>query len=362
MLKQTIVHHTALAKSGGATRVACLIHEGIKEAGYNTIHSFEASEKPNDKLKTPQQCAEAIPENSIVHLHSSAAPEKYLSSLPKSTKVVVTLHDTQMITGGCSYPLNCAYFDQDCRNPCPRNFPDSEAVRKRNVSALLTSNAKIVSPSSWLAKLARKADERITIKVIPNGIPWPESIGDKRRARKKFGLHPASRIVLFIAHGGQNAGYKSGPQWTEYWKRIKEAVPEAIAFAIGGNENSRHGDFISIPYVDRKTLNSFMLAADVFAYPTLADNHPLVILEAMASGLAPVSYAVGGVVEQIISGVNGVLVPPYEKEIFADNVSTLLKNSRLAREMGAHGFHKGKPKYNSIRMINDYIKLYGSFD
>ncbi len=139
---------------------------------------------------------------------------------------------------------------------------------------------------------------------------------------------------------------------------IKEEVPEAIAFAIGGNENSRQGDFINIPYVDRDTLRKFMLAADVFAYPTLADNHPLVILEAMSNGLTPVSYAVGGVVEQIISGKNGILIPPYEKKLFADNVATLLKNTRLLREMGLHGFQNGKTKYNSTRMVNDYIKLY----
>ncbi len=358
MLKQTIIHHTALAKSGGATRVARLIYKGINKLQYKTINSFEASEIPGEPLITPEQAARAIPDNSIVHLHSSADPQKFLMSLPAASKVVVTLHDTQMITGGCSYPLNCPYFEQDCRNPCPRNFPDSETVRKKNISALLTRKALIVSPSSWLAKLARQADKRISAKVIPNGIPWPESVGDKRRARKSLGLHPASKIVLFIAHGGKDAGYKSGPKWTDYWKMIKEEVPEAIAFAIGGNENSRQGDFINIPYVDRDTLRKFMLAADVFAYPTLADNHPLVILEAMSNGLTPVSYAVGGVVEQIISGKNGILIPPYEKKLFADNVATLLKNTRLLREMGLHGFQNGKTKYNSTRMVNDYIKLY----
>ncbi|CCO23127.1 glycosyltransferase [Maridesulfovibrio hydrothermalis] len=358
MLKQTVIQHTALAKSGGATRIASLLYEGLKKSRYQTIHSFEASENPGDRLISPEKAARAVPENSIVHLHSSADPAAFLSSLPKQTKVIITLHDTQMITGGCSYPLSCTHFDKKCFDPCPRKFPDSETVRKKNISALLDSEAVIISPSSWLARLTRKADKHISVKIIPNGIPWPENMADKKKARKKLGLHPSSKVVLFIAHGGQSAGYKSGPDWKNYWNMIKTKVPEAVGFAIGGDKNSREGDFLSIPYVDRRMLRQFMLAADVFAYPTLADNHPLVILEAMSCGLAPVSYAVGGVVEQIASGVNGILVPPYEKEIFADKVSNLLNNQRQAREMGSQGFHGGGKKYKNIRMTNNYIKIY----
>ncbi|WP_027720700.1 glycosyltransferase [Maridesulfovibrio zosterae] len=358
MRNRTIVHHTALAKSGGATRVAALLCEGLEQTGYQCIHSYEASEKTSDKLISPDEAAGSIPANAIVHLHSSADPAKFLTTLHKETQVVITLHDTQMITGGCSYPLDCEHFNRNCINPCPRNFPDSEAVCQKNISALLNSGALIVSPSRWLAKLASKSDERLEVKIIPNGIPWPEVLEDKKKVRKKFGLHQASKIILFIAHGGQDAGYKSGPQWTQYWNIIKKQVPGAIAFAIGGNKNIREGDFISLPYVDRETLSEFMLAADIFVYPTLADNHPLVILEAMSRGLTTVSYAVGGVPEQIIHNSTGILVPPYEKTNFADSVVALLKNTRLAREIGTYAFHSGKKKYNCSRMIKDYIKVY----
>lgn len=342
MLKQTVIHHTALAKSGGATRVAELLHEGLRIAGYDSVHSFEASEKPGDPLISPQQAASNISPNAIVHLHSSADPAKFINALPRDINIVITLHDSQMITGGCSYPLNCTHFEQQCRNPCPRNFPDSETVRSNNISALLESRARIISPSRWLARQARKADQRIKVKIIPNGIPWPETLGDRKQARTMLGLHPAAKVVLFLAHGGQKAAYKSGPEWIKYWELIKAEVPEAIAFAVGGNSNSQEGNFITVPYINRETLRRFMLAADVFAYPTLADNHPLVILEAMSCGLTTVSYAVGGVVEQITPDVNGILVPPFEKNTFTQQVVNLLKNHRIAREMGEQGFHKGK--------------------
>ncbi|WP_432738643.1 glycosyltransferase [Maridesulfovibrio sp. FT414] len=358
MLNRTVIHHSALAKSGGAARIAQLLVEGLKGEGVDVRHSFEASENPGDELLSPQETACSIPDNAIVHLHSSADPALFLGALPASVQVFVTLHDTRMITGGCINPLDCPHFELECRNPCPRNYPDSENVRRRIISALLERRVVLVSPSRWLARLVAKAHARLSAKVIPNGIPWPDTLGDRSGARRAMGLHPASKAVLFVAHGGSNAVYKSGPQWAEYWDMIKSAVPEAVAFAIGGDSHSRDGDFISVPYVGREMLDRFMLAADVLAYPTLADNHPLIILEAMSNGLVPVSYNVGGVSEQIISGENGILIAPYEKKDLADTVIALLKNRHLAEKLGENGFLRGKIRFSCARMLNDYIRLY----
>ncbi|WP_415719247.1 glycosyltransferase [Maridesulfovibrio sp.] len=359
MLSRTVIHHSFLAKSGGATKVAAMLHDGLLKSGHKSIHSFEASEEPGDKLILPEEAAQSIPEGNIVHLHSSAAPALFLRKLPARTKTVITLHDTKLITGGCASPMGCVQFEEACSN-CPRNFPDSKRSRRDKISALIESKAVLVSPSGWLARLARKADPALKPRIIPNGTTWPDKPADRKAARKELGIHHASRVLLFIAHGGAKAAYKSGPEWKQYWLEIKKAVPEALCFAIGGNSNSRDGDFISIPYVQNDMLNKFLCAADVLAYPTLGDNHPLIIIEAMAQSLPAVSYAVGGVVEQISDGENGILVAPYEKKTFTEKVSILLKNSRLAREMGSRGFHTGKKRFSSERVLGDYTKLYYS--
>ncbi|WP_291329141.1 glycosyltransferase [Desulfovibrio sp. UCD-KL4C] len=362
MLARTIIHHTALKKSGGATRVALLIQGGLEESGYKTLHSYEASEKPLDPLISPEEAAQKIPKNSIVHLHSSADPAKFISALPATVSLIVTLHDSQMITGGCSYPLDCSHFEKKCLNPCPRGFADSEKVRKTSIETLLKHEAVLISPSKWLANQAKIADPRLAVKIIPNGIPWPDSVESKKNAREKLKIPLAAKIVLFIAHGGFNAAYKSGSQWAAYWEGIKKKIPDAIGFAIGGSESSREGDFISIPYVDRDTLGDFMTAANVLAYPTLADNHPLIILEAMSKGLPPVSYAVGGVVEQIVNGTNGILVTPYNKNKFVETTSALLLAPRVSKELGISGFQTGAKRFSHIRMLKDYKKVYNLLD
>ncbi|WP_031484505.1 glycosyltransferase [Maridesulfovibrio frigidus] len=359
---RTIIHHTALKKSGGATRVALIIYEGLKEAGYKTQHSFEASEEPGDQLISPAQAAKNIPPNSIVHFHSSANPTEFLAALPDQVKIVITMHDSQLITGGCTHPLDCTHFEKKCKCPCPRGFADSENIRQESIDIITKRKAFLISPSKWLANQTKIAEPKLSVKIIPNGIPWPENIGNKKQSREKIGLHPTSKVVLFIAHGGESAAYKSGPVWKKYWAGIKKNVPEAIGFAIGGDKNLREGDFIAIPYVDRETLSEFMTAADVLAYPTLADNHPLVTLEAMSKGLAAVSFAVGGVPEQITDGINGLLVAPFNKNSFIEKTSSLLLKQRLARELGEIAFQTGKKKFNSYIMLKSYKKRYHQLD
>ena len=48
-------------------------------------------------------------------------------------------------------------------------------------------------------------------------------------------------------------------------------------------------------------------ACDVFVSPSLADNYPNVLVEAMACGLPVVAFPTGGIVEIVNPGVNGIL-------------------------------------------------------
>ena len=66
-------------------------------------------------------------------------------------------------------------------------------------------------------------------------------------------------------------------------------------------------------------------AADVFAFPTKADNQPLVIMEALACGLPVVSSHLGGVPEMIQQGETGWLAEPGDAVKFAEGLRSALE-------------------------------------
>jgi glycosyltransferase involved in cell wall biosynthesis len=86
----------------------------------------------------------------------------------------------------------------------------------------------------------------------------------------------------------------------------------------------------------RRLIPSF----DVLVVPSRSEGSPLVVLEAMAAGVAVVATRVGGVPDQIRHGVDGLLVPPENTEALGDAIDILLTHQvsrqRLAREGRRH--------------------------
>ena len=86
----------------------------------------------------------------------------------------------------------------------------------------------------------------------------------------------------------------------------------------------------------------------------MADNHPLVILEAMARQLPCVAFDAGGIPEQIRDGENGVLVPRGDDEALVEHVIDLLQHPSRCRRMGETAFQTGKKRFSLERMGAGY--------
>ena len=354
-----VYHHTGLETSGGATHVARLIMEGLERDGVETNLSFELAEKADAAAILPEDFGRYLPGEAIGHVHCTGNWPALLGAVGSRNKLVITLHDCELFTGGCPYPLGCAHVDAGCAEPCPRVFPDASALRKAKLDQVRRLDPVLVAPSRWLSRLAKTHLLR-QVTVIPNGIPWPERAPSKLEARKKIGIHPSARVAMFAAHGGMDAAYKSGDAWRDIWAALKAQIPELVCFAVGGDREGRDGDMILWPYVDRAKLSLLMEAADVLLYPTRADNHSMVILEAMSRALPVVSYAVGGVPEQVADQVTGLLAPPGDQEAFLESAVLLLKDPVLIRRLGMDAFAAGAKRFTAERMVADYLKLYSS--
>ncbi|MDC0336249.1 glycosyltransferase [Pseudodesulfovibrio sp.] len=358
MALSAIVHHTGLEFSGGATRVARLLMDGINEQGIISPVTFELAEGDDSNAIVPGAFGPGLSQAEIGHVHCTGNWPALLSSFNVGQKVVITLHDCELFTGGCPYPLGCQTIDADCANPCPRKFPDSEDLRKLKHQLIDHVDPVLVAPSRWLGRLAKSHLFR-SVNVIPNGIPWPKRPMRQSEARRQLGINPVARVALFVAHGGTGAAYKSGQSWKTIWAALKKAVPEALCFAVGGDTAGRDGDLVIWPYVERDRLELLMAASDVLLYPTQADNHSLVVLEAMTQALPVLAYNVGGIPEQITDKQTGRLVEQGKQKEFIQVAADMLTNPAQCRDLGQAAFSQGQKRFTAERMVADYMKLYG---
>jgi hypothetical protein len=350
-----------------AARVAALLRDAQCAGGRLAGHCFEIAETRGGEPAAavwPETLKTAAAAAHLLHLHSSADWPGLLDRCASllgdaSRRLVITLHDATLATGGCPYPLDCQNFADDCRDPCPRGFPQSQARRRGLRGRLLQLAPALVSPSAWMQRLVQDSIPGITVALAPNGVEWPETLPSREEARRRFGLGPQARLCIFVAHGGDKAAYKAGDHWRSLWEAIKSAAPDAVGFFVGGQAAATPApDLFCWPYVEQEQLRAMFRAADLFAYPTLADNHPLLVLEAMASGCAPLAFAVGGVPEQIQDVVTGRLVRPGDATAFIEAAVALLKERRLARRLGEQAFQRGKERFAYGRMAAAYERVY----
>lgn len=385
-MSKSIMHHAALKHRGGAVRVARLLQAAQIAAGHDARFSYEVEENDPEALADASPEADAkthgqrthpgalarraaeLPYDGVTHLHTSSDWPAVLEGLLDSNTasgLIITLHDATPLTGGCAYPLDCPHFPA-CADPCPRGFPQAR-LRQSHLRRLLNRlQPVLVSPSGWLAGLAKAVlpetiHSSAPVRVIPNGVPWPDlaALPKKQDARAALGIAPGAKVALFAAHGGARAAYKSGQAWPELFARIASRVPSALGFAVGGDEAATQDGLTIWPYLDRARLALLMRAADCLVYPTLADNHPLVLLEAAAGELPVVSFNVGGVPEIVSHSATGLLAPAGGTDALVDHAVNLLTTPALARTLGRTARDLGGKRFRVERMAADYQKLLG---
>jgi len=79
---------------------------------------------------------------------------------------------------------------------------------------------------------------------------------------------------------------------------------------------------------------SFLQAADIVVFTSIAEASPTVVWEAMSMGKAIVTTDVGSVNQYIENGVSGFIVPIKDSRALSEKVSLLLDNPTLRQKMG----------------------------
>ncbi len=95
----------------------------------------------------------------------------------------------------------------------------------------------------------------------------------------------------------------------------------------------------------KTTISEWMRRADLFVLPSLWDNFPCVLVEAMASGLPILATRTGGIPEIVGEGI-GVLVPPEDPQSLAEALVELIGGGikRFDRQMIAQNAQKFSPQ------------------
>ena len=320
----------------------------------------------------------ALNETDVINLHwvaqyQSLSTLRKLCSLKKP--VVWTLHDQWAFTGGCHYGAGCEKYRSDCSR-CPQLSSDlsllPEAVLKDKLSFFEGLDLTFVAPSQWMGECLKKSrlfgDRRI--EVIPNSLetdvfsPIP-----KEEARQILGLEKETLTILF---GGEDANEKRkgffelllAIEFLSTQSEFKRLLETKKVCVLCFGRPSEALNSIGIPVVSLGYLGSDLkisyayCAADVFVLPSLEDNLPNTVLEAMSCGTPVVGFDMGGMPDMVQDGTTGRLVPVGDAKQLGEVLLSLLLDSNVRNSMGEKCREKIEAEYPLRVQASGYSELY----
>jgi glycosyltransferase involved in cell wall biosynthesis len=107
----------------------------------------------------------------------------------------------------------------------------------------------------------------------------------------------------------------------------------------------------------RNDVPKLLSEADIFVHAPDSETFGMVVLEAMAAGLAVVTCNVGGIPELIDNGKSGFLVENDIDDI-AHNINNLIQDSSLRVEFGRNARDKVKSTFDFTKIMDQYEFLY----
>ena len=313
----------------------------------------------------------------IIHLHWINQGMLSLNDIRKillsGKPVVWTMHDMWPCTGICHHARECDKYHQECHH-CPYIYKGggkkdlSNQVFKKKKEIYQSAPVTFVTCSRWLKERAGQSAllNGHTIVDIPNpistGLFKPQN---SLAARSKMELPTDKKLILFgsvkVTDKRKGIDY-----FVESCKLLAEMHPELkeeLGVVVYGKNSEQLKPLIpfqvyALDYIsNEKDLVNIYNAVDLYVTPSLEENLPTTIMEAMACGVPCVGFNVGGIPEMIDHLHNGYVAEYKSAEDLANGIIWTLSESEY-QSLSEEACRKAVSNYSESIVAKKYIDIY----
>jgi len=210
--------------------------------------------------------------------------------------------------------------------------------------------------------------------VVPNGVDvkrFNPRRFDKWAARKKYGIS-SQKVILLIGRLDQQGIEQKGIAY--YLKAASIVIQKFkdVKFVIAGGGGNEQIDYIKhlarklgildhIKFIVRFPREKTPLIhsmADIFVMPSLFESFGISLIEAMAMERPVISTKIRGVKDVVKANETGLLVPPMNATMLAEEILHLLHDEKLATKLGKNGRRYVKNRFEWKKIAKKVVHIY----
>ena len=199
---------------------------------------------------------------------------------------------------------------------------------------------------------------------IPNGVDLPQILNSNELSKNKLGITDYDNIVTCVSRFRPEKGHEV---LLKAWQEVLKKKPNSILLLIGDGETliERKQNAENLGIIDRirfigKVYNvqDYLFVSNVFVLASRKEGLSNALLEALATGLPCIASNVGGNMELIKHGINGLIFESGNSKQLAECVLRLLDDKELSQELGGNARLAMLEGFSLNNTADCYIKLY----
>lgn len=268
------------------------------------------------------------------------------------------------------------------------SYPEAISMKDRLRSKIRKSTAILRQKLYWqladmLLAVSRFLKDEIEryykiegskIQVAYNGVDTSifRRVKDNQELKRSLGIEDR-RVILYVGHFGLRKGML---YLIEAMRGIIKEEPDAFLLCVGGTpewlgtnvywrilakniKDAGLQDHVKLMgQVPHQKLPAYYSMADVFAFPSLYEAMGKVVVEAMACETPVVTSRVGGIMEIVDDGVNGLLVQPKDVKGLERSILMVLQDGQLARRISDKGREIVESRFTWKHTVAQISKAY----
>jgi glycosyltransferase involved in cell wall biosynthesis len=191
----------------------------------------------------------------------------------------------------------------------------------------------------------------------------PAGAEERRAARQRWGVGEEQFVLAFVGSLTEN---KHPETLVEAVADLVHHGRDVVALVAGRGPvedevaalSGRRGVSDRVRLLGYQESRSVLWAADALVLPSRSEGTPLVVSEAMLSGVVVASTPVGGAVRQLASGQTGVLFEHGDHRELAERVAQLIDDPDQRQELVARALEEARAHYSATAMVEAVIATY----